>query len=212
MTKLMGLPWGHPLDLYLLIFFFLFMRLIGLKIVLSNSNLLYYWRYVDDSFIVFKSRDHILPFLNYLNSKHTNITFTYEVEKDKCLPFLDVNILFSNGKFSTTVYRKPTFTGLFTNFESFIPITYKQGLINTLLFRYFNISSSYAIFHAEIEKFRQIMTKNGYPDKFFDKIVRSFLNKIFEKAPTELIAPKRLVIFFTTIYWPALYSNSGTNH
>ena len=212
MTKLMGLPWGHPLDLYLLIFFFLFMRLIGLKIVLSNSNLLYYWRYVDDSFIVFKSRDHILPFLNYLNSKHTNITFTYEVEKDKCLPFLDVNILFSNGKFSTTVYRKPTFTGLFTNFESFIPITYKQGLINTLLFRYFNILSSYAIFHAEIEKFRQIMTKNGYPDKFFDKIVRSFLNKMFEKAPTELIAPKRLVLFFTTIYWPALYSNSGTNH
>ena len=39
------------------------------------------------------------------------------------------------------------------------------------------------------------MTKNGYPEKFFDKIVRSFLNKIFEKAPTELIAPKRVVIF-----------------
>ena len=97
-----------------------------------------------------------------------------------------MNILFSNGKFSTTVYRKPTFTGLFTNFESFIPITYKRGLINTLLFRYFNISSSYAIFHAEIEKFRQIMTKNGYPEKFFDEVVRSFLNKIFEKAPTEL--------------------------
>ena len=79
--------------------------------------------------------------------------------------------------------------------KSFIPITYKRGLINTLLFRYFNISSSYAIFHAKIEKFRQIMTKNGYPEKFFDKVVRSFLNKIFEKAPTELIAPKRLVIF-----------------
>ena len=125
---------------------------------------LYFWHYIDDSFIVFKSRDHILPFLNYLNSKHTNITFTYKVEKDKCLPFLDVNILFSNGKFSTTVSRKPTFTGLLTNFESFIPITYKRASINTLLFRYFNISSSYAIFHAEIVKFRQIMTKNGYPE------------------------------------------------
>ena len=55
------------------------------------------------------------------------------------------------------------------------------------------------------------MTKNGYPEKFFDKIVH-FLNKMFEKAPTELIAPKRVVIFFTTIYWPALYSNSETNH
>ena len=39
------------------------------------------------------------------------------------------------------------------------------------------------------------MTKNGYPEKFFDKIVRSFLNKIFEKALTELIAPKRVVVF-----------------
>ena len=100
-----------------------------------------------------------------------------------------MNILFSNGKFLTAVYRKPSFTDLFTNFESFIPITYKRGLINTLLFRYVNISSSYAIFHAEF------MTKNGYPEKFFDKIARSFLNKIFEKASTELMAPKRVVVF-----------------
>ena len=61
------------------------------------------------------------------------------------------------GIFSTSVYRKPTFTGLFTNFDSFIPISYKRGLINTLLFRYFNISSSYAIFHAEVEKFKKII-------------------------------------------------------
>ena len=190
-----GVAMGSPLGPLLANIFLSFHKTNWLKDCPFEFKPLYYRRYVDDSFIVFKSRDHTLPFLNYLNSKHTNITFTYEVEKDKCLPFLDVNILFSNGKFSTTVYRKPTFTGLFTNFESFIPITYKRGLINTLLFRYFNISSSYAIFHAEIEKFRQIMTKNGYPEKFFDKVVRSFLNKIFEKAPTELIAPKRLVIF-----------------
>ena len=169
-----GVAMGSPLGPLLANIFLSFHETNWLKDCPFEFKPLYYRRYVDDSFIVFKSRDHILPFLNYLNSKHTNITFTYEVEKDKCLPFLDVNVLFSNGKFSTTVYRKPTFTGLFTNFESFIPITYKRGLINTLLFRYFNISSSYAIFHAEIEKFRQIMTKNGYPEKFFDKVVRSF--------------------------------------
>ena len=127
------------------------------------------------------------------------------LKKDKCLPFLDMNILFSNGKFSTPVYRNPTFTGLFTHSESFIPITYRQCLINILLFRYFNISSSYAIFHAEIEKFRQIMTKNGYPEKPPNKIVCSFLNNIFEKAPTELIAPKRVVIF--SLPYAGLHSN-----
>ena len=167
---------------------------------------LHYRRYVDDSFVVFRSRDHIIPFLEYLNSKHPNIKFTYEIEKDHCLPFLDVNIMFSNGIFSTSVYRKPTFTGLFTNFDSFIPISYKRGLINTLLFRYFNTSSSYAIFHAEVEKFKKIMNLNGYPEKFFDRIVRSFLNKIFEKpsSTSEPIVPKRIVLF--TLPFSGLHS------
>ena len=135
------------------------------------------------------------------------IKFTYEIEKDHCLPFLDVNIMFSNGIFSTSVYRKPTFTGLFTNFDSFIPISYKRGLINTLLFRYFIISSPYAIFHAEVEKFKKIMNLNGYPEKFFDRIVRSFLNKIFEKpsSTSEPIEHKRIVLFtlpFSGLYIP----------
>ena len=153
-------------------------------------------RYVDDSFVVFRSCDHI-PFLEYLNSKHPNIKFACEIEKDHCLPFLDVNIMFSDSLLSTSVYRKPTFTGLFTNFDSFIPISYKKGLISTLLFRYFNISSSYAIFHAEVEKFKKIMISNGYPEIFFDGIVRSFFNKIFEKpsSVSEPNEPKRIVLF-----------------
>ena len=31
--------------------------------------------------VVFRSRDHIILFLEYLNSKHPNIKFTYEIEK-----------------------------------------------------------------------------------------------------------------------------------
>ena len=101
---------GSPFEPLLATIFLSFHETNWLKDCPFEFKPLYYWRYVDDSFIVSKSRDHILPFLNYLNPKHINITFTYEVEKDKCLPFLDVNILFSNGKFSTTVYRIPTFT------------------------------------------------------------------------------------------------------
>ena len=167
MTKLMELPWGHLLDLYLLIFFFLFMRLIGLKIVLSNSNF-----YTIGAMLMIRSLflNHMTIFYHFLITLILSILISLShmrLKKINVFLFLMWNILFSNGKFSTTVYREPTFTGLFTNFESFIPITYKRGLINTLLLRYFNISSSYAIFHAEIEKFRQIMTKNGYPGKFF---------------------------------------------
>ena len=64
--------------------------------------------------------------------------------------------------------RKTTMIpSMIPNLDSFIPIPYKRGLINTLLFRYFNISSSYAIFHAEVEKFKKIMNLNGYPETFF---------------------------------------------
>ena len=69
---------------------------------------------VDDCFLLFRSLDHVPLFLNYLNRQHPNISFTFELEKDGKLTFLDVYITRSNGKFSTSVYRKPTFTGLFT--------------------------------------------------------------------------------------------------
>ena len=105
----------------------------------------YYKRYVDDSFILFKSKDHIIPFLNFLNSQNPCIKFTYEVETENTLPFLDINICHYNGSFLTSVYRKPTFTGLYTNFQSFLLITYKKGLIYSLVFRYFNLWSSYIV-------------------------------------------------------------------
>ena len=60
---------------------------------------------------------------------------------------LDIDILCLNGKFTTSVYRKPTFTGLFTNFHSFIPLTYKCCLVSGMLHRIFNICSCYESFH-----------------------------------------------------------------
>ena len=39
------------------------------------------------------------------------------------------NTLRENEKFATNVYRKKTFSGLYTNFKSFIPETYKIGLV-----------------------------------------------------------------------------------
>ena len=41
-----------------------------------------------------------------------------ETQENK-LPFLDVEILRKQGKFTTKVYWKPTFSGAYSNFESF---------------------------------------------------------------------------------------------
>ena len=64
-----------------------------------------------------------------------------------------------DGKFITSVYRKPTFTGVYTHYQSFISSVYKFGLLSTLLFRYFSICSSYALFHLEVIEFKKIFLK-----------------------------------------------------
>ena len=40
------------------------------------------------------------------------------------LSFLDIKIIRKQGKFTTTVYRKHTFTGVHSNFESFLYSAY----------------------------------------------------------------------------------------
>ena len=91
---------------------------------------------------MFSFPDHADKFKEYLSSKHPNINFSKEKEKDGCLPFSDVNIFRENEKFATNFYRKMRFCGVYTNFKGFIPATYKIGLIKSLLFRCFSLCST----------------------------------------------------------------------
>ena len=77
------------------------------------------------------SPDQVDKFKEYLSSKHPNINFFIEKEKDGCSPVLDVNIFCENEKFATNIYRKKIFSGFYTNFKSFIPQTYNIGLIKS---------------------------------------------------------------------------------
>ena len=92
-------------------------------------------RYVDDTFALFSSSDHADKVKENLSSKHPNIIFSIEKEKDGCLPIVDVNIFLEKNKFATDVYRRKIFRGVYTKFKIFIPETYKIGLIKSLLFR-----------------------------------------------------------------------------
>ena len=56
------------------------------------------------------------------------IFLTYELETDNALPFLDVLVCQNNDGFSTSLYRKKTFTGLYTDFSSLAPTKYKTNL------------------------------------------------------------------------------------
>ena len=73
---------------------------------LVKSPLVYY-RYVDDTFAVFPDEDQRSMFERELNNLHPCLKFTSELENDKMLPFLDVQVVSREGRFLTQVYRKP---------------------------------------------------------------------------------------------------------
>ena len=80
-----------------------------------------YQHYVEYIFILFKLNDHLKYFQDFLNFCLINMSFSMETEKENKLSVLDVKIMHEQGKFTTAVYRKPTFSGVYSNFESFLP-------------------------------------------------------------------------------------------
>ena len=104
-----------------------------------------------NSFVIFKKKDHVQKFLRYTNSLHRNIKFACGRKKDNRILFLHIisnlpveekktTILFlhisisrNNNTQETSIFRKPTFSGVYTNFNSFSPTEYKRSLLHILL-------------------------------------------------------------------------------
>ena len=61
------------------------------KWVMKNINQPTIWfRYVNDTFTLFKNKNDALSFLHYQNGRHNNIKFTIEFEQNDEIPFLDI--------------------------------------------------------------------------------------------------------------------------
>ena len=126
-----------------------------------NGDPIFYRRYVDDILVLFSSLDHSEKFKNYLSSQHPNLKFSLEKRTFR-----------KKGQFITNVYRKKTLSGVDTNFNSFIPETYKTSLIKSLLFQYFSLCSDFVKFQYKINILKSILHKNSCPCDFADKYIK----------------------------------------
>ena len=154
----------------------------------------FYRRYIDDILVLFSSSDQADKFREHLSSKHPNIKFSKEKEEDGCLPFLDISIFREKDKFATNVYRKKTYSVVYTNFKSFIPETYKIGLIKSLLFWCFSLCSDFIKFYHDIDKLISILYKNSYPRDLVDKCIKEFLDKILAPKLVLSTVPKKILV------------------
>ena len=100
-----------------------------------------------------------------------------EKEVDHVLPFLDVLIDNTHrGSVVTSTFRKKTFTGLLTNYLSFAAVSYKIGLIRTLIDRVFKINNTWLGFHKDIVNLVFI-----FPVHLIDKCVYRYLNTAIDR-------------------------------
>ena len=152
-----------------------------------------YTRFVDDTFLLYRSKEHIGKFGLYLNCQHPNIKFTSEIEENNSISFLDIKINRDNNRFLTSVYRKPTFSGVFTNFDSFIPLSYKSGLISSLLYKAFKLCSNFEIFLQEMIFY--LFKRNGYLSNFIDKCEN------FRREKSIFVSTKEGISLCLTFYW-----------
>ena len=112
------------------------------------------------------------------------MSFSFEEEKNGKMSLLDAEISQENGKFVTTVYRKSTFSGVYTHFESFLPSTYKFDMLYTLVYRCFTLCSDWSEFHKVLVTLKEIFQRNGYPKSFIDKCYKKFLDRLHIRKPT----------------------------
>ena len=80
----------------------------------------WWYRYVDDSHACLK-KDYVQGFHDHLNSVNPNIQFTKEVEKDNRLSFLETTTTRVRGRIQVSVYRKPTHTDRYLDYNSHPP-------------------------------------------------------------------------------------------
>ena len=86
-----------------------------------------------------------------MNSHHTNIQLTCKEEpNNNKISFLGAFITGINNKLVTSLYWKKTFSGVYMNYNRFLPLKYEKGLNHTVLFWTFNICAGYNTLHNEV--------------------------------------------------------------
>ena len=107
------------------------------KYLFSNNNIItkniiFYTRYVDDSFIIYNGTNRQLNSLkSYLNSINSNIQFTLETENNNSINFLDITVTKNNNQFHFN--RKPTTMDHVIHADSYHSHTQKMASFNSFI-------------------------------------------------------------------------------
>ena len=78
------------------------------------------------------------------------MSLTIERKKQNRMSFLGIQIICKHKSFTTSVYRRPTFSEVYTHFYSFLPSIYKFGTVYTFAYRCLRICSNWTQLCTEL--------------------------------------------------------------
>ena len=121
-------------------------------------------RFVHDTFVVIES-SRKEEFLDHINNLDPNIQFTTEDAKpDGSLSFLDTLIQKQlDNSLLTSVYRKPTHTDLYLQWNSHHHLSAKYSIINTLKHRAKTVCSNHHLLEEEEKHLNRALSNSRYP-------------------------------------------------
>ena len=143
----------------------LYMENFEVRALSTSPNPPLMWkRFMDDTFVIMK-KAHKEEFLTHLNSVDKNIQFTSEESRpDGSIPFLDILITpGEDGRLDTTVYRKPTHTDQYMQWDSHHTISSKYSVVGTLHHRAKTICSNKQLLQQEEEHLSEALMNCKYP-------------------------------------------------
>ena len=114
-------------------------------------------KYVDDTVLLIKPDTIDVILDHFFHKFDENIRFTYGLFENTSPHFLDINI----SPNSIGIYRKDTFTGQYTNFDSLVPWRQKISWIRALVDRIHRICSPNMV-KLELKHLKKIASWNNF--------------------------------------------------
>ena len=117
--------------------------------------------------------------LSVLNNFHPNIKFTYEMEFESKLAFLDNLLHLDFHDIIKIVYKKVTNNDVYLNWYSFCPREWKRGTSRSLVQRAHIICLSLHLLKEELKHLEDVFAmKKNFPIRVVKKILKEEKEKI----------------------------------
>ena len=154
------------------------MTSLGEDLIPTLKSCLCNWkRNVDDTH-VYVEPTKVEFILNKSDNYHWNINFTFELEANNGINFLDILFIrVNNSKLETGVYRKRTSTDIYIHWNAHASIEWKIGILGNLIKQAKLICSDKSLVKEEMKYLTKVFHEvNDYPQSIINTIAQQEFN------------------------------------